>query len=166
MGALGLFASFWLAGSPPDFLEHFELPNDPLQGVHLTAPDGRVFIASPAIMRMQRYGPEGFEKGFMYALNARSFRMSASGNILICGRTNVLLTLSADGNEVPPRRTCHDGVEPSPLSYASRAQVPGIAFNWISTMAVPLWNPIAGWLIAILGSLLLRFSSSKKSTAS
>jgi hypothetical protein len=143
----------WINLFPPKLLEHFELPNAP-QGVRLTAPDGRVFIVSAPIARVQRYGPEGFEKGFMYGRKAFEFGMSWSGNILICATGGELLTYSSDGIEVQPRGPCKDGLINSPSPFPSHAEVPTIAFNWFSALAVPLWHPVAAWLVALVGGLL------------
>src|SRR5215467_11050791 len=44
-------------------------------------------------------------------------------------------------------------------SCPSDAKVPTIAFNWFSALAVPLWHPVAGWVIALSGYLLFKFSS-------
>src|SRR5689334_23376317 len=73
----------WINFFPPKILEHVELPNSPAAD-RLTAPDGRVFVVSSPIQRVQRYGPEGFEMGFMYSRKAFKFGISQSGNILIC----------------------------------------------------------------------------------
>lgn len=159
-GLLGFFEMIWIDFLPSELLDHVELPNT-LQGVRLTAPDGRVFVVSPPIARVQRYGPEGFEKGFMYARKAFEFGMSASGNILICSAGGILLAYSPDGVEVPPRGSCPHGTVGSSFSsdpssfYPSNAKVPTIAFNWFSALAVPLWHPVAGWLVAVLGGLIL-----------
>ena len=163
VGVLGFFEFAWIDLFPPELLDRFELPNDPLQGVRLTAPDGRVFIVSSPIARVQRYGPEGFEKGFMYGHKAFRFGMSASGNVLICIAADVLLTYSPDGEDVPPRGSCPDRFEVSSSSYPSHAKLPTIAFNWFSALAVPLWHPVAGWVIALFGGLLFKLSSPRKS---
>ena len=97
IGMLGFLDVAWIDLLPSEFLNRFELPNDPFQGVRLTAPDGRVYIISPPIARVQRYGPEGFETAFTYVRKAFKFGMSASGNILICASTSELLTYSPDG---------------------------------------------------------------------
>lgn len=145
--------AFWINFFPPKILEHVELPNS-LGADRLTAPDGRVFIVSSPIMRVQRYGPDGFEMGFMYGRKAIEFGMSPSGNILICTYAGgELLTYSPDGVEVPPRGLCQPGFAASSPLYPSRAKVPTIAFNWLSAVAVPLWHPVAAWLIALLAGL-------------
>jgi hypothetical protein len=148
----------WISLFPPQLLEHVELPNAP-QGVRLTAPDGRVFVVSSAIARIQRYGPDGFEMGFMYGRKAFTFGMSPSGNILICATGGELLTYSPDGMEVPPRGSCQDGFLTSSSDYPSHAKVPTIAFNWLSVLAVPLWHPVAAWLVGVLAGLFLWFYS-------
>jgi hypothetical protein len=153
-GLLGFAEVAWIGLLPNELLDHFEMPNT-LGADRLTAPDGRVFIVSSPIARVQRYGPEGFEKGFNYGHKAFTFGMSASGNILICAAGGELLTYSPDGVEVQPRRSCLHGVfDRSLASYASNAKVPTIAFNWFSALAVPLWHPVAGWLVLVLGGLL------------
>jgi hypothetical protein len=143
---------FWINFFPPALLEHFELPNAP-GGDRLTAPDGRVFIVSWPIARVQRYGPEGFELGFMYGSKASKVWMSPSGNILICTMRGALLTYSPDGTEVPPSRSCNDRFDVYLSSSPSHARVPTIAFNWVSAIAVPLWHPVAAWLTALLVGL-------------
>jgi hypothetical protein len=162
-GLLGFLGTGWINFFPPEFLDRFELPNDRLEGVRLTAPDGRVFIASPSLARVQRYGPEGFEKGFSYRHKAFKFGMSASGNILICTGVGDLFTYSPDGAELPHRGSCPGRFEFSSSSYPSHARVPTIAFNWFSAWAVPLWHPFAGWFTAAFGALLLKLSSLRKS---
>jgi hypothetical protein len=163
LGMLGFLGAGWIYFFPPEFLDRFELPNDRFEGVRFTAPDGRVFMASPALARVQRYGPEGFEKGFSYGHKASKFGMSASGNILICAAGGVLLTYSPDGAELPLHGSCPGRFEFSSPSYPSHARVPAIAFNWFSAWAVPLWHPFAGWFTAAFGSLILKLSSLRKS---
>jgi hypothetical protein len=136
---------------PRELLDHFELPNT-LEAVRLTAPDGRVFIVSSSIERVQRYGPEGFEKGFLVGKKVSTSAMSASGNVLLSRRE--MLTYTPDGAEVPPSGSCRDRLEGSYSSYPSDAQVPTIAFNWFSALAVPLWHPVVAWFIALFGGCL------------
>jgi hypothetical protein len=159
VGVLGFFEPLWIGLFPRELLDHFELPNT-LQADRLTAPDGHVFIVSSPILRVQRYGPEGFEKGFMVS-KVSSSAMSASGNVLICSPGGELLTFSPDGAEVPPRGSCRDlkRLEGSSSSYSSNAKIPTIAFNWFSALAVPLWHPVAGWIIVLFGILLFKLSS-------
>jgi len=142
----------WINVFPSRVLDHIELPNSPAAD-RLTAPDGRVFVVSSPIARVQRYGPNGFEMGFLYGRKAFEFGMSPSGNILICATGKELLTYSPDGNEVLPRGSCKDGFGASWSSYPSRARVPTIASNWLSALAVPFWHPVAAWLIALLTGL-------------
>jgi hypothetical protein len=149
---LAFVEPFWINVFPSKVLDHIELPNSPTAD-RLTAPDGRVFVVSPAIARVQRYGPDGFEMGFLYGRKAFTFRMSPSGNILICATGGELLTYSPDGTEVPPRGSCKDQIAASWSSYPSRAKVPTIAFNWLSVIAVPFWHPVAAWLTALLTGL-------------
>src|SRR5215813_8781108 len=86
----------WIGVFPANLLAHVELPNAP-GGDRLTAPDGRMFIVSWPIARVQRYGPEGFELGFMYGAKASHVWMSPSGNILICTMAGAaLLTYTPD----------------------------------------------------------------------
>lgn len=165
VGLLGFVDVAWINLFPCEVLSHFELPNDPFQGVRLTAPDGRVFIVSPAIARVQRYGREGFEKGFMYGRKASRFGMSASGNLKICATGGELFTYNPDGEEVLPRGSCRDRFEVPPAYYSSHANVPAIAFNWFSTLAVPLWNPGAGWVFILLGGLLFGVATPAKQDA-
>ena len=151
--ALCFLAQFSIGALPSEFLEHIEFPNAP-GGDRLTAPDGRVFIVSVTLARVQRYGPDGFEKGFMYHQKADGFAVSPSGNILICTLGKVLFTYDPDGSEILPRGSCEQGFGASPSTYSSHARVPVIAFNWFSAVAVPLWHPVAAWLIAVLTALL------------
>ena len=157
-GLLGFFGSASVAFFPAKHLDRFELPNDPIQGVRLTAPDGRVFVVSPALERVQRYGPEGFETGFKLGHKASRYGMSSSGNFLICTSNGDLFTYSPDGAELPSGPSCASQFDVQPF-YASHAQVPRIAFNWFSSLAVPLWHPFVGWLTAGLGLLLLTLAS-------
>jgi hypothetical protein len=155
---LAFFEPMWIGFFPPKLLDHVELPNAPL-GDRLTSPNGRVFIISSPIARVQRYGPEGFELGFMYSGKVSTVFMSPSGNVLICTMAGALLTYSPDGAEVPPRKSCKDSFEVYFPSSPSNARVPTIAFNWFSALAVPLWHPFAAWLTALLvGLFSLRFS--------
>src|SRR5947209_12709880 len=48
----------WINVFPSAVLDHIELPNSPAAD-RLTAPDGRVFVVSSPIARVQRYGPNG-----------------------------------------------------------------------------------------------------------
>jgi hypothetical protein len=138
---------------PPELLAHLELPNT-LFADRLTAPDGRVFIVSSLIQRVQRYGPEGFENGF-WTGKVSSSAISASGDILICSPGGVLLTYTPDGNNVPPSRSCRNPLGQSAY-YPSDAKVPTIAFNWFSVLAVPLWHPFVAWGIMGFGSILFK----------
>ncbi len=158
VGMLGFSAPVWLTFLPRELIDHFELPNTIMQADRLTAPDGRVFIVSRPMLRAQRYGPAGFEKSF-YVGKAASSAMSASGNILVCSFGGSLVTLTADGDVVPPQGSCQGGLGRSTLSYPSKAKVPAIAFNWFSALAVPLWHWLLGWAIAAFGYLLLKFAS-------
>ncbi|MBR0777002.1 hypothetical protein JQ625_19370 [Bradyrhizobium diazoefficiens] len=157
-GLLGFFGSAWISWFPSKLLDRFELPNDPIEGVRLTAPDGRIFIVSRALDRVQRYGPAGFEIGFRFGRKASKYGMSSSGNILLCTHSGELFTYSPDGAELPSGAFCGSQFDVHPL-YASHAQVPRIAFNWFSSLAVPLWHPFAGWLTGVLGLLLLKLAS-------
>jgi hypothetical protein len=150
VGLLGFFEPFWIHLFPRELLDHFELPIT-LWADRLTAPDGRVFIVS--FLRVQRYGPEGFEKGFMVGRNSRS-AMSASGNVLICSPGGELRTYTPDSGELPPRGTCRHRFEGAAyFYYHSDAKVPAIAFNWFSAVAVPLWHPVVGWVIGLFWQL-------------
>lgn len=160
VGMVGFCEPLWLGFLPHVPRDNFELPNSILKADRLTTPDGRVFIVSRPILRVQRYGPEGFEKGF-FAGKASSSAISASGNILICSPGGALFTYTPDGELVPPQRACPAGLGHS-LFDPSRAKVPAIAFNWFSALAVPLWHPLAGWLIFAFGNLLLNSSLSSK----
>jgi len=161
--ALGFIEPLWINFFPSRLLEHVELPNAPL-GDRLIAPDGRVFIVSSPIARVQRYGPEGFELGFMYGSKASKFWVSPSGNVLICTLSGALLTYSPDGAEVLPRRSCNDHVEAYFSSSPSQARVPTIAFNWFSVLAVPLWHPVVAWLIAVLTGLFFHANSRRSAS--
>jgi hypothetical protein len=160
IGGLGFLEAFWIRLFPHEVFDFFELPNT-IQAVRLIAPDGRVFIVSSPIQRVQRYGPEGFEKGFL--VGKVSFAaISASGNVVTCSPGNEMRTYSSDGDELSPRRTCWEGFEGAPTSVPSNAKVPAIAFNWFSALAVPLWHPIAAWVIMMFGVALLKdFATAK-----
>ena len=108
---------------------------------------------------MQRYGPEGFEKGFLVRTKVHESAMSASGNVLICSPAFELLTYTPDGAEVPPIGSCRDRFEGSYFSDPGDAKVPTIAFNWFSALAVPLWHPLAAWIMLFFGLLLFKESS-------
>ena len=153
VGILGFVEPFWINMFPRERLDRFELPNT-LYADRLTAPDGHVFIVN--FLRVQRYGPEGFEKGFMVGRRASRSAMSASGNVLICSFGGELFTYTPDGAELPARGSCRDGFEGSSSFYPSNAKVPAIAFNWFSAVAVPLWHPGVGWVISLCGVLLLK----------
>jgi len=150
---LGFIEPMWISLVPPAMLEHVELPNAP-GGDRVTAPDGRVFVVSYPIARVQRYGPDGFEMGFMYGAKASSVGMSSSGVILICTSGHRLLSYSADGVELPPRGSCPDRAKTWSF-YLSDARVPSIAFNWIAMLAVPFWHPVAAWLLLVSTGLLM-----------
>jgi hypothetical protein len=140
VGALGFTEAFWIHLIPRELLDHFELPNT-LEADRLTAPDGRVFIASSPILGVQRYGPEGFERGFTLGRKASTSAMSASGNVLICSFDGELLAYTPDGGELPPCRSCRHRFEgATSFYYPSDAKAPAIAFNWFSALAVPLWQ--------------------------
>ncbi len=157
IGLLGFLEAFWLRLFP---LEHFELPNT-IQALRLNAPDGRVFIVSSPIQRVQRYGPQGFEKAFL--VGKVSFAaISASGNVVTCSPGNQMRTYSPDGDELPPPRPCWDGFEGASTFTLSNTKVPAIAFNWFSALAVPLWHPIAAWVIGIFGVALLKDPATAK----
>jgi hypothetical protein len=154
-GLLGFVEPFWVQLFP---LDHFELANT-IQADRLTAPDGRVFIVSSPILRVQRYGPEGFEKGFMVG-KVSSSAMSPFGFLLICAPGSQLRTYSLDGDEAPSRGSCQGGLARTFYSYPRKAKVPVIAFNW-TAVAVPLWHPFAAWLVVAFGILLFKVSSDK-----
>ncbi len=157
IGLLGFLEAFWLRLFP---LEHFELPNT-IQALRLTALDGRVFIVSSPIQRVQRYGPQGFEKAFL--VGKVSFAaISASSNVVTCSPGNQMRTYSPDGDELPPRRPCWEGFEGASTFTPSNTKVPAIAFNWFSALAVPLWHPIAAWVIGIFGVALLKDPATAK----
>ncbi|MGA7329648.1 MAG: hypothetical protein WBX25_35500 [Rhodomicrobium sp.] len=138
-------------------LDHIELPNT-LGADRLTAPDGRVFIVSSPILRVQRYGPEGFEKAFLVG-KVSSSAMSPFGFLLICAPGGQLRTYSPDGVEAPSRGSCQGGLPRTFYSYPSKAKVPAIAFNW-TALAVPLWHPFAALCVITFGFLLFKISSS------
>jgi hypothetical protein len=165
VGVLGFFAAVvWIGSIPSRFIDRVELPNS-LGAVRLVAPDGHVFVVSIPAARVQRYGPEGFEKGFMYHRKAFAFGMAASGNVLICATADELLTFSPEGAEILPRGKCGAGFEWPTSTYVSEAKVPRIAFNWLSVLAVPLWHPWVACAFAIVGGLLLQTASEGRSDA-
>jgi hypothetical protein len=157
-GFLGFIEPFWINLFPAELLNRVELPNA-LGGVRLTAPDGHVFIVSSPIARVQRYGPDGFENGFMYGRKAFKFGISSSGDVLICA-AGTLLTYRPDGAEVLPQGSCGDEFAISSSSYPSHAKLPKIAFNWFSALAVPLWHPILAWVICLFSALLFKVEAS------
>jgi hypothetical protein len=160
LGVMGFLAQPDLGQRLPPYVE---LPNQ-LGSVRVTAPDGRVFIASIPTGRVQRYGPDGFERGFPVDSRGGYFDIgvSPSGDILICsGRARALITYDQDGREIGERKPCarnwsDGGLLPSPF-YRARANVPAIASSWFATLAIPLWHPAAAWLMALVGFLILRF---------
>jgi hypothetical protein len=154
VGVFGFSEPFWVQLFP---LDHFELPNT-IQSNRLTAPDGRVFIVSSPIFRVQRYGPEGFEKGFLVG-KVSSSAMSPFGFLLICSPGGQLRTYSLDGYEAPSRGSCQGGLSHTFYSYPSKAKVPAIAFNW-TAFVLPLWHPLVALVVVLLGYLLLKASSS------
>jgi hypothetical protein len=147
----------------PEFLDGVELPNS-LQAVRVTAPDGRVFIASGPMGRVQRYGPSGFERGFAIDTRGGAFDVGISpdGDLLICSvRARGLITYDQDGRETGDRQPCayresNHGRIPSELND-SHAIVPFVALNWIAAIAVPLWHPIVAWLMIAASGLYLKF---------
>jgi len=166
-GLVGFFIPFLLAFGiiPNRFLDRIELPNS-LQSVRVTAPDGRVFVVSEPLGRVQRYGPSGFERSF--AVDSRGGAMeagmSATGNLLICSARagHVLITYNPDGQEIGYRQPCepstaHHGQLPDTPSYVANAKVPRIADSWLAALAVPLWHPFSGWLMAACGGLYLEY---------
>lgn len=160
VGWLGFLAPVWMQWIPGELLDGIELPNA-LWADRLTAPDGRVFIVSSPNARVQRYGPEGFEKGFMYRRKAFKFGLSESGDILICAAGGELLTYNPDGAELPPRGSCSRDhrFDVSTSSHHSNAKVPAIACNLFLALAVPLWHPVVAWVVSLFGFLLLKLSS-------
>jgi hypothetical protein len=159
IGGVGLLEPFWI-GLFHEVFDHFELPNT-IDATRLIAPDGRVFIVSSPVQRVQRYGPEGFEKGF--SIGRVSFAaISASGNVVTCSPGHEMRTYSPDGDELPPRRTCREGFKGGSSFSAVNAKVPAIAFNWFSALAVPLWHPFLAMLIMMLGVALLKDSTPAK----
>ena len=154
-----------LGAIPQRLLDGIELPNSPT-AVRIAAPDGRVFIVSEAVGRVQRYGPSGFERSFAVDARGGFFEagMSAAGNLLICASRagHVLITYDPDGKEIGERRPCQpntarQGRLPDTSEFAAKARVPTIADSWLAALAFPLWNPYSGWLMAAGAGLYLRF---------
>jgi len=152
-----------LGAIPQQLLDGIELPNSPT-AVRIAAPDGRVFIVSESVGRVQRYGPSGFERSF--GVDARGgfieAGMSAAGNLLICSSRagHMLITYDPDGKEIGVRRPCepstaHQGRLPDTSEFASKARVPRIADSWLAALALPLWHPFSGWLMAAGAGLYL-----------
>ena len=90
--------------------------------------------------------------------------MSATGNLLICSARagHVLITYNPDGQEIGYRQPCepstaHHGQLPDTPSYVANAKVPRIADSWLAALAVPLWHPFSGWLMAACGGLYLEY---------
>ncbi|MBR0755535.1 hypothetical protein JQ604_25425 [Bradyrhizobium jicamae] len=163
-GVAGFLQPFWMWILPTEFLNRIELPNS-IGSVHVTAPDGRVFIASQPFGRVQRYGPSGFERSFAIDTHGGVFDVgvSPSGHILICSlRARALITYDQDGNEIGPRGPCssvsNQGRMPDSSYYASQAKVPPIAQSWFAAFAIPLWHPIVAWLMIAAGGLYLKFN--------
>ena len=126
LGVVGFLAQLGLGERvSPDV----ELPNQ-FGSVKVTAPDGRVFIASVPVGRVQRYGPDGFERGF---------------------------PVDSRGGERKPCQSAlsSDGLLSSP-SCPANANVPAIASSWFAVLAVPLWHPLVAWSMALVGILILK----------
>ena len=160
LGIAGFFVPFGMRFFGK-FLDQVELPNS-LGAFRIAAPDGRVFIVSEPLLRVQRYGPSGFERGFAIDPGSKSFNVgiSQSGDLLICSEhAPGLITYSPDGVEVGMRAPCtyNTAIVHFELSTGGHAQVPAIAFNWFAVMAVPLWHPVMGWLVALAAGLFLKF---------
>jgi hypothetical protein len=162
----GLFLGLvGLDAIPQQLLDGIELPNS-LGATRIAAPDGRVFIVSEAIGRVQRYGPSGFERSF--GVDSRGgfleAGMSAAGNLLICSNRagHSLITYDPDGKEAGQRQPCqpntaHQGRLPDTPVFAANARVPLIADSWVAAVAVPLWHPLSGWLVGLCAWLYLNY---------
>jgi hypothetical protein len=163
LGALGFLQPFWLRLVPDALLDWIEFPNA-VGAVRLAAPNGRVFVASQPLGRVQRYGPDGFERGFFVAAQGGVFDLgvSPSGQVLICSvRARSVITYTQDGVEVGPRLPCawseaNHGLMPAAAAYPNHAKVPDIAFSWYARLALPLWHPMLAWVMALLGGLYLK----------
>jgi hypothetical protein len=151
------FAQLELGRLPHDW----EIPNS-LQSVKVTAPDERVFVASAPTGRVQRYGPNGFERGFKVDSHGGHFEIGVapSGDIVVCStRGRARIVYDRDGIERGERGRCETeqknrGLLPSPV-YRPLADVPVFATSWIAALAVPLWHPFAAGLVALIGMLML-----------
>jgi hypothetical protein len=158
LGAFGFFAPILLVFLPDGFLKFVEFPNS-IGAVRITAPDGRVFVASEPLARIQRYGPDGFELGFHVTSQGGAFEVGVSprGEILVCAaRGRALIVYDADGLELGMPMPCqfsvaHNGLIPSSSHYSSSIQVPAIATGWFAAAAILLWHPFVAWLMALCG---------------
>ena len=149
---------------PQQLLDGIELPNSPT-AVRIAAPDGRVFVVSETVGRVQRYGPSGFERSFGIESHGGFLEagMSAAGDLLICSSRagHLLITYDPNGKEIGVRRPCepstaHQGRLPDTAEFASKARVPPIADSWLAALALPLWHPFSGWLMAACAGLYLQ----------
>jgi hypothetical protein len=167
LGAGGFFAQLLVAQKLPS---NIEFPNS-LESVRIAAVDGRVYIHSVPLARVQRYGPDGFERAFAVERHGYFVGVSPSNAVLICSaRARALITYDRDGNEIGERSPCEvdfssSGLLPSP-SYRANANVPAIASSWIAALAVPLWHPAVAWLMALVGLLILKFVVPKSNCGS
>jgi hypothetical protein len=156
LGVVGFMAP--LGGVP----FNIELPNS-LGAVRVTAPDGRVFIASTPTGRVQRYGPDGFERAFFIDSRGGVFDTGISplGEIMVCSaRAKALISYDRDGLEIGQRKPCYvgsSGLLASP-HYSVRADVPTIASSWLAAMAIPLWHPFMAWLIGVVSMIALKIN--------
>ncbi|MGC2776535.1 MAG: hypothetical protein WA418_12980 [Bradyrhizobium sp.] len=168
-GIGGFLLAFALASFPSDWLALIELPNT-LSSVRVTAQNGRVFVASVPLGRVQRYGPDGFERGFSVDARGGFFDIGVtrSGDVLICSaRAHALIVYTQDGIETSKRLPCkfsdaNGGHVPgSAAFYESNAQVPRVALGWLGLLAVPLWHPVVGWLVGLIGGLFLKYGTTR-----
>jgi hypothetical protein len=156
-----------LLSLPARTTERIELPNE-RKSPQIIAPDGQVFVANSYTFRIQRYGPDGFERGFWVDAGGGSFAigLTADGLILVCTqRERHLITYTRDGQEIGSRGTCpydpgnnglmlSNGASP----FASHAKVPRVATHWLSAAALPLaYHPFYAWILFGLGICILKY---------
>ncbi|WP_316181821.1 MULTISPECIES: hypothetical protein [unclassified Bradyrhizobium] len=168
LGIIGFLLPLGLGVFPDDWLNAIELPNA-LGSARVAAPNGRVFVASEPLGRVQRYGPQGFERGFYVGSQGGAFDIGVSdaGDVLICSvRARALIVYTQDGVETARRGPCtfndaNGGLMPASRSYERNARVPEIAFGWFGLLAVSLWHPFIAWFMALMGALFLKSGTAR-----
>jgi hypothetical protein len=168
VGIIGFLLPLGLGVFPDEWLNATELPNA-LGSARVTAPNGRVFVASEPLGRVQRYGPEGFERGFYVDGQGGAFDIGVSeaGDVLICSvRARALIIYTEDGVETARRGPCtfndaNGGLIPASRHYERNARVPEVALGWFGLLAVPLWHPFVAWFMILMGGLFLKYRTAR-----